>query len=34
MRGKFNSTQRNYIIIGLCAILVIMGVGYAAFSSL
>ena len=33
MRGKFNSTQRNYIIIGLCAILVIMGVGYAAFSS-
>ena len=33
MRGRFNSTQRNYIIIGLCAILVIMGVGYAAFSS-
>ena len=33
MRRKFNSTQRNYIIIGLCAILVIMGVGYAAFSS-
>ena len=33
MRGKFNSMQRNYIIIGLCAILVIMGVGYAAFSS-
>ena len=33
MRGKFNRTQRNYLIIGLCAILVIMGVGYAAFSS-
>ena len=33
MRRKFNRTQRNYIIIGLCAILVIMGVGYAAFSS-
>ena len=33
MRGRFNRTQRNYIIIGLCAILVIMGVGYAAFSS-
>ena len=28
MRRRFNSTQRNYIIIGLCAILVIMGVGY------
>ena len=33
MRRKFNSTGRNYLIIGLCAILVIMGVGYAAFSS-
>ena len=33
MRGRFNSTQRNYLIVGLCAILVIMGVGYAAFSS-
>ena len=33
MRGKFNRTQRNYIIAGLCMILVIMGVGYAAFSS-
>ena len=33
MRGKFNRTQRNYLIVGLCAILVIMGVGYAAFSS-
>ena len=26
--------KRNYIIIGLCAILVIMGVGYASFSTL
>ena len=33
MRRRFNSTQRNYLIVGLCAILVIMGVGYAAFSS-
>ena len=33
MRRRFNSTQRNYLIIGLCAILAIMGVGYAAFSS-
>ena len=33
MRRKFNSTQRNYLIVGLCAILVIMGVGYAAFQS-
>ena len=33
MHRRFNSTQRNYMIIGLCAILVIMGVGYAAFSS-
>ncbi len=33
MRRKFNSTQRNYIIAGLCMILVIMGIGYAAFSS-
>ena len=33
MRRKFSSTQRNYIIAGLCMILVIMGVGYAAFSS-
>ena len=30
---RINSTQRNYIIIGLCAILVIMGVGYAAFTT-
>ena len=33
MRRKFNRTQRNYIIVGLCIILVIMGVGYAAFQS-
>ena len=33
MRRRFNSMQRNYLIVGLCAILVIMGVGYAAFSS-
>ena len=33
MRKRLNSNQRNYIIIGLCAILVIMGVGYAAFQS-
>ena len=30
---RINSTQRNYIIIGLCAILVIMAVGYAAFTT-
>ena len=33
MDKRLNSKQRNYIIIGLCAILVIMGVGYAAFQS-
>ena len=33
MRRRINRTQRNYIIAGLCMILVIMGVGYAAFSS-
>ncbi len=33
MKKRLNSSQRNYIIIGLCMILVIMGVGYAAFSS-
>ena len=32
MKRRFNRTQRNYIIAGLCMILVIMGVGYAAFS--
>ena len=25
--------KRNYIIVGLCAILVLMGIGYASFSS-
>ena len=29
---KLNSQQRNYLIIGLCAIVVLMVVGYAAFS--
>ena len=33
MKRRLNSRQRNYIIAGLCMILVIMGVGYAAFSS-
>ena len=33
MNRRLNKTQRNYIIMGLCAILVIMGVGYAAFQS-
>ena len=34
MNLKSKSDKRNYIIITLCLILVIMGVGYAAFSSL
>ncbi len=33
MHKRFNRTQRNYIIIGLCAVLLIMAVGYAAFQS-
>ena len=33
MNKRMNRTQRNYIIIGLCAILLIMVVGYAAFQS-
>ena len=33
MHKRLNKTQRNYIIAGLCMILIIMGVGYAAFSS-
>ena len=33
MNKRLNRTQRNYIIAGLCMILVIMGVGYAAFQS-
>ena len=31
MHGKFNTRQRNYIILGLCSILLIMAAGYAAF---
>ena len=34
MKIKSERDKRNYIIIGLCMILVVMGVGYAAFSSL
>ena len=33
MYKRFNKTQRNYMIMGLCAILLIMVVGYAAFQS-
>ena len=33
MNKRFNRNQRNYIIAGLCMILIIMGVGYAAFQS-
>ena len=29
-----NNKKRTYIIIGLCAILVVMAIGYAAFSQL
>ena len=31
MRQRFNTRQRNYIILGLCSILLIMAAGYAAF---
>ena len=31
MRRKFNVRQRNYIILGLCSILLVMAAGYAAF---
>ena len=31
MRSRFNTRQRNYIILGLCSILLIMAAGYAAF---
>ena len=34
MKIKSERDKRTYLIIALCAILVIMGVGYAAFSSL
>ncbi len=33
MHKRLSRTQRNYIIIGLCAVLLIMTVGYAAFQS-
>ena len=33
MRRKFNTRQRNYIILGLCSILLVMAAGYAAFRS-
>ena len=33
MKQRFNTRQRNYIILGLCSILLIMAAGYAAFSS-
>ena len=33
MHKRLNRTQRNYMIMGLCAILLIMVVGYAAFQS-
>ena len=34
MKIRSERDKRNYLIIALCAILVVMGVGYAAFSSL
>ena len=34
MKIRSERDKRNYLIIALCAILVIMGVGYASFSSL
>ena len=33
MKRKFNTRQRNYIILGLCSILLVMAAGYAAFRS-
>ena len=33
MRRRFNVRQRNYIILGLCSILLVMAAGYAAFRS-
>ena len=33
MRRRFNVRQRNYIILGLCLILLVMAAGYAAFRS-
>ena len=34
MKIKSERDKRNYIIVALCAILVVMGVGYAAFSQM
>ena len=34
MKIRRRSTRRNYIIIALCMVLALMGVGYSAFSSL
>ena len=31
MRQRFNVRQRNYIILGICSILLVMAAGYAAF---
>ena len=31
MKQRFNTKQRNYIILGLCSILLVMAAGYAAF---
>ena len=31
MHKRLSRTKRNYIIMGLCAVLLIMAVGYAAF---
>ena len=33
MRQRFNTRQRNYVILGLCSILLVMAAGYAAFRS-
>ena len=33
MKQRFNTRQRNYIILGLCSILLVMAAGYAAFRS-
>ena len=33
MQKRLNRTKKNYIIMGLCAILLVMTIGYSAFSS-
>ena len=33
MQSRFKTKQRNYIILGLCSILLLMAAGYAAFRS-